>query len=120
MRRLYVDPCSTQPFVRYALATQLQAAAETEVLKTSKRSLLSLLDVMRDAGEAFQSLAHLLGGDDWFSGEGKPGMFDASVFAYTHLIISDHLQWEYWPLREELVRHENLLHHQQRIMDLYF
>jgi hypothetical protein len=43
----------------------------------------------RDAEEAFDSLAHVLRASktDWFFDAEKPGLFDASVFAYTLLVL---------------------------------
>jgi metaxin len=115
-----VNPCSSQPFVRTAIAQQLQAAAETEVIKARQKNAVSLLDVSRDAEEAFLAFSSLLGDDSWFFGNDRPGMFDASVFAYTHLLLDENLGWVHNPAGEIVKRHENLARHRDRILDMYF
>ena len=75
---------------------------------------------MRDAEAAFQSLSNLLGGGPWFYSRDQPGIFDASVFAYTHLILDVRLEWAYHPLRDALLRHENLVSHRDRVLKMYF
>jgi len=75
---------------------------------------------MRDAGEAFDALAELLGEARWFFGAERPGLFDASVFAYTHLIVGTVMRWRMNGLGEMLGRHPNLVLHQERIAEMYF
>ena len=45
--------------------------------------------VYRAAGEALEALEGLLGesGTGWFFGGERPGVFDAAVFSYTHLMV---------------------------------
>lgn len=75
---------------------------------------------MRDASEALEALSTLLGNDEeWFFGQERPGLFDASVFAYTHLISDDGLGWQENELAEILGRYENLRRHRDRILRMY-
>ena len=48
-------------------------------------------DIYSEAEKAFEALSFLLGDDEWFFGSVKPGLFDAAVFAYTHLLLDDGL-----------------------------
>lgn len=83
--------------MRGALRHQLRRAAEAEILKTgpggAASTALSLLvdedAVYRVAVNAFEALATLLSESKtgWFFGAQTPTIFDASVFAYTHLML---------------------------------
>ncbi|KXT13661.1 hypothetical protein AC579_4995 [Pseudocercospora musae] len=120
VHRLYVAPCSSQMLVQMAIASHLRSAAEAELVKSAAKNIISTFDLHKDAGEAFDALATLLGDDDYFFGQRKPGLFDASIFAYTELILDDRLGWKYNPLREHLSKHENVIKHRNRVRDLYF
>ncbi|KAL2384546.1 hypothetical protein RJZ90_001859 [Blastomyces dermatitidis] len=117
-RKLYVDPSTSNPLVRAVLAHQLQQAARNELLKSS--SFIDVDDLEAEAKSAFQALSSLLGEDAYFFGRQDPGLFDASVFAYTHLLLDDHLNWKQNPLGRYLRRHTNLVQHRQRLLDAYF
>ncbi|KAK4546887.1 hypothetical protein LTR36_001619 [Oleoguttula mirabilis] len=120
LQRLYIAPCSSNPFVRMTIAYQLRQAAETELVKSSASDRLVEDDIMRDAEGAFEALATLLGEDEWFFGQEQPGLFDASVFAYTHLLLDDGMPWQENKLAEMARRHGSLVRHQERIAMLYF
>lgn len=75
---------------------------------------------MRDAEEAISALSELLGDDEWFFALANPGMLDASVFAYTHLLLDMGLGWAENRLGQSLMRYGNLARHQQRIAEVYF
>jgi metaxin len=64
----------------------------------------------------------LLGKDDWFFGAKRPGLFDASVFAYTHLLLDDSLGkgWVDTRLRDALKERKRLVTHRDRIVAAYF
>ena len=49
-----------------------------------------------------------------------PGLFDASVFAYTHILLDENLDWEDTRLTESLKQYGNLVEHQRRIMERWF
>ncbi|KAK3718475.1 hypothetical protein LTR37_004979 [Vermiconidia calcicola] len=120
VHRLYVGPCSSNPFVQMTIAYQLRRAAETELVKASLSDTLSETDVMHEAGQALEALSTLLGQDEWFFGQVRPSLFDASVFAYTHLVLEGSIKWEENRLAEELGKSENLVRHQRRIFQAYF
>ena len=55
-----------------------------------------------------------------------PSLFDASVFAYTHLILDsvhdgeEVMQWQVNSLKSILCRYENLVNHRKRILEMYY
>lgn len=116
-RRLYVIPATTNSIVRTALGYQLQAAARDELLKTSKH--IDVADLEGDAGNAFEALSALLGEDEHFFGRSKPGLFDASVFAFTHLILDEGMGWKRNRLGQLLRRHTNLVQHRERLLQFF-
>lgn len=60
------------------------------------------------------ALSALLGDEEWFFGADRPGLFDASVFAYTYLLFGG-LEWPEKSLQERLRRWRNLVEHKERI-----
>lgn len=74
----------------------------------------------RASDEAFSALSVLLGDNEWFFGEEEAGLMDASVFAYTHLLLDKAMGWEEVErmgqgLREG--RWKNLAEHRRRIFE---
>jgi metaxin len=63
-----------------------------------------------------------LGDDQWFFGAEQPGLFDASVFAYTHLLLDENLGkgWVDTGLRDALMARTHLITHRNRILTTYF
>ena len=105
--------------MRAGIAYQLGAAAQTELLKGL--ALSEIRELYVEADEAFAALSTLLGTDSWFFGADAPTLFDASVFAYTHLLLDEGMGWG----REEaLVRavrgRNNLVRHRARILSGYY
>ena len=49
-----------------------------------------------------------------------PGLFDASVFAYTHVLLDENLDWKDKMLTESLKQCGNLVEHQRRIAQGWF
>lgn len=49
-----------------------------------------------------------------------PGLFDASVFAYTHVLLDENLDWKDKRLVDGLKQYGNLVLHQRRIMEGWF
>ena len=84
----------------------------TELLTTS--STISSDTLIAEADGAFAALSTLLGNDDWFFRVKDPGLFDASVFAYTYLLL-DGMKWEEDRLQKKLRAYENLVEHKDRI-----
>lgn len=75
---------------------------------------------MRDAANALSALSELLGEDQWFFGQKQPSMLDASVFAYTQLILDESLQWGENELAKHTSQHQNLVNHRDRILNQFF
>lgn len=116
-RRLYVEPATSNALVQTALGIQLQQAARDELLKTSK--FIDVADLEGDAGNAFEALSSLLGDDDYFFGRENPGLFDASVFAYTHLILDESMGWKQNRLAQLLREHQNLVQHREKLLRFF-
>lgn len=114
-RRLYVDPSTTSSVVRGALAAQLQRAARDELLKGSQ--YIDASDLIAEAGNAFEALSTLLGDQLYFFGRPKPGLFDAEIFAYTHLILDESMGWKHNAMGQHLKEHENLVQHRERLLE---
>lgn len=103
--------------MRAALSHQLQQAARDELLKTSR--YIDVADLEGDASAAFEALSTLLGEDEHFFGRPNPGLFDASVFAYTQLILDDNLGWKRNRLGQLLKEHSNLVQHRERLLKFF-
>jgi metaxin len=117
---LYILPTSSNPFVRLTIARELRLAAERELLKFS--SIISAETLYNQAEEAFTALDSLLGNNEWFFGADTPGLFDANVFAYTHLLLDDKLGkgWLDTRLRDTLMSRQHLVTHRNKILAKYF
>ncbi|KAF9736731.1 mitochondrial outer membrane protein [Paraphaeosphaeria minitans] len=113
---LYILPTSSNAFVRLLTAADLRRAAENELLKFS--AIIDAAELHRQAEEAFEALETVLGNDSWFFGASQPGLFDASVFAYTHLLMDGNLgdAWVDTRLRDALLKCKNLTSHRDRII----
>jgi metaxin len=117
---LYILSTSTNTFVRLTTAYELRRAAEAELLKHS--AVINADSLYKDAEEAFDALETLLGDGAWFFGNEKPGLFDASVFSYTHLLLDDEFGrgWVDTRLRDAVLQRSGLVRHRARIADEYF
>ncbi|KAJ4362309.1 hypothetical protein N0V83_010402 [Neocucurbitaria cava] len=117
---LYILPTSRNSFVRLTIARDLRLAAEKELLKFS--SVINAETLYNQAEEALAALDMLLGDNNWFFGASRPGLFDASVFAYTHLLLDEQLGrgWVDTRLRDALMSRRRLIMHRDRIVDTYF
>lgn len=89
-------------------------------MKSSGTTIVSAKDLIRDAQDAFEALSTLLGDDTWFFGTQKAGLFDASVFAYTQLLLDEEMGWEQNLLGEVLREFENLVRHRDSIVQAYY
>ena len=74
----------------------------------------------RDYDKALEALSELLGDDEFFFGERRPGLFDAIVFAYTHIFLDEGLDWKQTRLRQALEQFGNLVEHRERIVEGWF
>ena len=77
-------------------------------------------DIYSEADKAFEALSILLGEDTWFFDNDRPALFDASVFAYTQLLLDDELGWKEKKLCQVLRRRDNLVQHRERLRVRYF
>jgi metaxin len=116
--RLYVQPISSNILVRTTISHQLRAAAEAELLKYG--SVIDVDDLYSEAGKAFDALSILLGEDQWFFGGETPTIFDASVFAYTQLLLDEKMGWKEKRLVRAIRKRENLVRHRERLLVRYF
>jgi metaxin len=117
-KELYIYPASSNVFVQMTLAYQLQQAAREELLKYL--AYIDEDDLYAEAAKAFQALSTLLGDSENFFDAVQPSLFDASVFAYTHLLLDNNLGWQNKRMSDSLRRNANLAQHRQRILDKYF
>lgn len=130
MHALYVNPANddlltalylpASALLRPTQRHALRAAATSEILKTMRAGTAPGIDteqIYHDADEAFGALATLLGEEDWFLGGDVPGVLDAEVFAYTHLLVGGQLAWTDGRLGEVLRRHEGLVRHAERLYE---
>ncbi|TVY43727.1 Metaxin [Lachnellula subtilissima] len=115
---LYVSPTSSNPLVRASISHQLRSAAEAELLKHT--AIIDTDDLYSEADKAFEALSILLGEDSWFFGTSQPTLFDASIFAYTQLLLDDELGWQEKKLCRALRRRANLVQHRERLLVRYF
>ncbi|KAH6722177.1 hypothetical protein BKA61DRAFT_666921 [Leptodontidium sp. MPI-SDFR-AT-0119] len=115
---LYVASTSSNPIVRASISHQLRNAAEAELLKHTP--VIDTDDLYSEADKAFEALSILLGEDSWFFGNGKPALFDASVFAYTQLLLDDDLGWKEKKLCRALRVRDNLVQHRERLLVRYY
>lgn len=122
-RPLYITPATSSPPVRFALTKTLQSAALEELTKVSASLVIDVNALYRDSENAFSALSELLGDDDWFFGQAEPGLFDAAVFAYTHLLC-DKIKRMGWKEDEERLgkglrqgNWGNLLDHERRVFN---
>lgn len=136
LHALYIAPCSSNPFVQLTIAHQLRTAASAEISKSNPTSTpnpwISTVcppthdaeSIMEDAYEALFALSQLLGNNDWFFGQQQPGFFDASVFAYTQLLLDKELGGVGWGENEMLGKlksqYPNLVAHRGRVVGRYF
>lgn len=115
---LYVASASSSYPVRLSLAQQLQSAAKEELLKTSV--VIDAQELYIQAEQAFEALSTLLAGDKFFFSQTTPGLFDASLFAYTQIILDDRLDFTNPILKSALQRHDNLIKHRDRLIRGFF
>lgn len=115
---LYIATASSNPWVQLVLSRQLQQAAREELAKYT--AVIDGQELIDGAKKAFGALSTLLGDDEFFFGHERPGLFDASVFAYTHLLLSDTVKWVNTTMKDGLKKYENLVQHQERLYMEHF
>ncbi|KAM3074241.1 hypothetical protein ACMFMG_002935 [Clarireedia jacksonii] len=112
---LYIQSTSSVPLIRLITAYQLRSAASTELMKTA--STIDTHSIYDEAEKAFEALSVLLGDEKWFFGEKEPTLFDASIFAYTYLLLDDAMGWKDRRLVEMVEKSGkgNLVRHSRRL-----
>ncbi|KAF4809694.1 Metaxin-1 [Colletotrichum siamense] len=125
LSRLYIDPASTNSIVRLTLRHQTTSAAEALVLRTTRTAVVDPSRIYADARDAFKALATLLdesgsGGTGWFFGAEEPTLFDASVFAYTNLLLDEQFGWVDCRLVELVKEFPALVKHRKRLLKMCF
>lgn len=98
----------------------MQSAAMQELLQARPGGVVSADDIYADAESAVSALSTVLGDDEWFFGGKEPGLFDATLFGYLHLILT--LKWDEKEagLVRAVKKHGNLVGHEERIrMKMY-
>lgn len=89
-----------------------------ELLKVSP--VVDVEALFREAEKAFEALSELLGDKNYFFSQDTPGLFDASVFAYTHSLLDEGMGWLDTRLQKTLRRYGNLVEHRERLLDRFF
>lgn len=117
LARLYVNPTSANGIVRASTVFQLRRAAEAEILQSVGAPRADAAAVYKDAEQAFEALETALGSGPWFFGNSGPGLFDAAVFAYTHLLLDESLGWTDARLSGSLRRFPKLVEHRNQLLD---
>ena len=76
--------------------------------------------LLRESNKAFGALSELLGENQYFFDEEAPGLFDASVFAYTNILLDGGIAWQQRSMQEDLRKRKNLVAHREQILQKYF
>jgi len=98
----------------------MQSAAEAEILRGCGGNLIRPDELFDDAQSAFQALSALLGQQQWFFDGSKPGLFDAAVFSYTHLLLDMSFHRQESQLKSIVSDYDNLIAHRDRILGQYY
>ncbi|KAK8069578.1 hypothetical protein PG994_006194 [Apiospora phragmitis] len=106
LSQLYVEPCSASMVVRTTILHKLRRAAEAESAPYGS---------IYRCGAGFRGTLAALGPDEWFFGSSQPGLFDAAVFAYTHLLLEDSLEWIDTRLQDSLLKYPALVEHRKKL-----
>ncbi len=114
---LYILPTSSNILVHLSLSHNLREAAEAELLKQS--AIIDVAALYRECDNALSALSELLEDDQYFFSAERPGLFDASVFAYTHLLLDEGIGWQERRMVDMLKGYENLVRHRRRILQNY-
>lgn len=112
-----MNPITSSSVVRRALSFQLQQAARDVLLKTA--NYIDVSELEAEADKAFQALSTLLGSGEYFFDRPNPGLLDASVFAYTYLILDENMGWKQDRLGRLLTKYDNLVQHRERLANFF-
>ncbi|KAL0263716.1 hypothetical protein SLS55_002697 [Diplodia seriata] len=119
---LYIDSTSSNAVVRASVSRELRRAAQAELLKHG--AVVDAETIYSAAEDALRALESALGADRWFFGARRPGVFDAAVFAYTHLLLTQDLGgaggWAKSRLGDAVRARQRLVRHQERVSEAFF
>lgn len=101
-------------FMKWQLYNQIKKKLSIR----QKTGFLNGKEIYVDASHALHALSIKLGQDVWFFGAKSPSFIDATLFAYTHLILSTNLPDD--TLIHEIRKYKNLVEHSKRIYNMYF
>ncbi|XXH03735.1 hypothetical protein Hte_010141 [Hypoxylon texense] len=118
LAQLYITPVSASQIVSATVLYQLRHAAEAEILKSIGTPVVNSTMLYKGAEEAFGALSSVLGSQDWFFESPSPGLFDATLFSYTHLLLGDSLAWQDRTLADSVKGYPNLVRHRDRILQI--
>lgn len=82
-------------------------------------SYIDVSDLEAEADKAFEALSTLLGEQEYFFNRPKPGLLDASLFAYSHLILDGRMGWKRNRLERLLRKYDNLVQHRERLLGYF-
>ncbi|KAI1865836.1 uncharacterized protein JN550_008094 [Neoarthrinium moseri] len=116
LSQLYVAPVSSSKPVQTTVLYQLRRAAEAEILQSVGARVVDSAALYNGAEQAFDALATALGSEAWFFGSSEPGLFDATVFAYTHLVLDETLAWIDTRMKAALQKFPTLVDHRARVL----
>ncbi|KTW29409.1 hypothetical protein T552_01361 [Pneumocystis carinii B80] len=97
---------------------QLQNQIKKKLSVRQKNGLLNAKEIYADASHALHALSIKLGQDQWFFGTEVPSYIDATLFAYTYLVLSINLPED--TLSHEVKKYENLVKHAERVSNICF
>jgi metaxin len=103
-----------------AILSSLPASPAPSTTPFSALPPLDVDDIYASALSAFEALSILLGESAWFFSSPQPTLFDAAIFAYTHLLLNERLNWREKKLVRGLRTHANLVAHQERLYQTYW
>ncbi|KAG4303624.1 hypothetical protein PCANB_000044 [Pneumocystis canis] len=99
--------------IRELIKWQLCRKIKKRLSDRQKTGLLNLNEIYADAAHALDAVAIRLGEDIWFFGAKNPTFIDATLFAYTYLVLSTQLPGN--TLMHALKKHTNLIDHATRL-----
>ncbi|KAF4552635.1 Glutathione S-transferase-like protein 6 [Elsinoe fawcettii] len=106
---------SSSPLITFSTLHTLRAAASAEISKSNSTGTITEAALQEEGQQALDALEELLEKDDWFFGAKEPGLFDAAVFAYTHLLLEEELEWGWNGLGGYLKGKRGLVGHRRRV-----
>lgn len=79
--------------------------------------IINPADIYSDVDTALKALSTLLDEDKWFFDGKEPGLFDAAVFGYVHLVMTTDFEEGEVGLKGGVMRRQNLVKHRERVLE---